>query len=53
MIAICEELNEVQLNQNREDVWTWRWDAKGSFTSKSVYMAYYATATQCDLAKEI
>jgi hypothetical protein len=53
VVAIWEGLAEVQLNQNSEDEWTWTWDAKGSFTSKSVYLAHYASATQCGLAKKI
>jgi hypothetical protein len=53
VVAIWEELNGIHLSQNAEDVWTWTWDAKGIFTSKSVYMAHYKTATQCDIANEI
>jgi hypothetical protein len=52
VVDIWEGLAEIQLNQNLEDAWTWTWDAKGYFASKSVYMAHYASATQCGLAKK-
>ena len=53
ILTIWEECNLVQLIPHEEDKWTWSWEAKGCFSTKSVYEAHYTTKIACALAPAI
>ena len=53
VLAIWEECNTINLYPLEEDKWSWSWEAKGAFTTKSVYKAHYATRITSELASAI
>jgi hypothetical protein len=53
VIEICEVTSTIHLVPDEEDIWSWSWDAKGIFTTKSVYQAHFKTKITCDSAKAI
>ena len=52
-LTIWEECISIILLPNEEDKWSWSWEPKGSFSTKSVYKAHFVTRTTCDLASAI
>ena len=43
----------IHISPQEEDRWTWSWEAKGIFSTRSVYQAHYKAKTLCDLAPAI
>lgn len=53
VLAISEECSLINISPTEEDKWSWSWETKGTFTTKSVYKAHYAAKISCDLATAI
>lgn len=53
VIRIWEELSDFHLSPNVEDSWSWSWEPKGTFSTKTVYQTHFKAKILCDTAKAI
>jgi hypothetical protein len=50
VLAIWEKVNTVPIHTEEEDSWSWAWDPKETFTSKSVYQGHFQAKVSISVA---